>query len=201
MDCAVIFYISYKTGYIQRILSKKFRESDEITIASSVAAVAPEDMRDKFSQSLENNNLIFVIGGLSAAADRNVMTVLSDYFTDNEMDVDFNKKIMNPCGGKDGYLIKSGEKYIAVLPDEPDHIETMIGSELMKNIEIIQTPTQPEPEPEKKHTIVFAPEPDDTLDKINKKRSPNLFLKICIAVGIVTVLCAAVWIIAELMGF
>lgn len=195
MNCNIIYYIAYKTGYIQRIFSRKFRDSKDIVINTAVAAVSREDMFAKFKESLETSDLIFVIGGLATGEERNVMTVLSDYFSDNEVEVTFNKRIVNPSGGKDGYLIRSGEKYIVVLPDEPSQINDMVGNELMKNIDITEAPTVAEPEPVTTHSIVFAPEPDYTLDKFGNKKSHNTFLKVCIAVGVATVICAAVWLV------
>ncbi len=194
MDCSIIYYISYKTGYIQRNLKKKFNTIPDIKVTSAVAAVSEEDLGEKFKQSLEQTNFIIIIGGLSAAGDRNVMTVLSDYFSNNEMEVSFNKKVINPDGGKDGYLIKSGDKYIAVLPDEPEEINKMFGSELLKNISITPNTAVELPEPVITHSIVFAPEPDDSLDRLNKKKRINILLTVFIVLGIMIALASAAWI-------
>ena len=122
------------------------------------------------------------------------MTVLSEYFSEEEMEVTFNKKIINPDGGKDGYLIRSGNKYIAVLPDQPEEINKMFGSELLKNIEISPDNAEILPEPVITHSVVFAPEPDYSLDRLNSGRSVNILLRIFIVLGIVVALAAAVWI-------
>ncbi len=193
MNCSIIYYISYKTGYIQRVFGKKFKNNDEINFVSTLAAVSVEDMYEKFTQSLEKSDLIFVVGGLSGGENRNVITVLSDYFTEQGMDVDFNKKIVNPCGGKDGNLIKSGSKYIAILPDDPSHINSMVGNELMKNIDITESVKVNIQEQTEALPIVFAPEHDDTIEKLTGKHKSNILLKVCIAVGIVIVVAAAVW--------
>lgn len=199
MKFSIIYYIAYKTGYIQRNLNKKLNMIKELELVSAKAAVSPDDLNDKFTKSLEESELVIVIGGLSAGSERNVMTVLSEYFTQKEMDVTFNKKVVNPEGGHDGYLIKSGSKYIAVLPDEPEEIDSMVGSELMKNIDITPNNAADMPEPVRTHSIVFAPEPDYSLDRLNKRGAPNILLLICMSVGAVTVLAAIAWILTQLI--
>lgn len=199
MKFSIIYYIAYKTGYIQRNLNKKLNMIKELELVSAKAAVSPDDLNDKFAKSLEESELVIVIGGLSADCERNVMTVLSEYFTQKEMDVTFNKKVVNPEGGHDGYLIKSGSKYIAVLPDEPEEIDSMVGSELMKNIDITPNNAADMPEPVRTHSIVFAPEPDYSLDRLNKRGAPNILLVICLSVGAVTVLAAIAWILTQLI--
>lgn len=199
MKFSIIYYIAYKTGYIQRNLNKKLNMIKELELVSAKAAVSPDDLNDKFTKSLEESELVIVIGGLSADSERNVMTVLSEYFTQKEMDVTFNKKVVNPEGGHDGYLIKSGSKYIAVLPDEPEEIDSMVGSELMKNIDITPNNAADMPEPVRTHSIVFAPEPDYSLDRLNKRGAPNILLLICMSVGAVTVLAAIAWILTQLI--
>lgn len=197
MNCDIIYYIAYKTGYIQRVLNRKFKDSKDIVISTAVAAVSPDDLTQKFKQSLNRSELVFIIGGLSAGEERNVMTVLSDYFSDSTMEVTFNKRIVNPSGGKDGYLIRSGEKYVVVLPDEPEHINDMVGNELMKNIDITESTPVAEPDSVTTHSIVFAPEPDYTLDNLGKKKPQNIFLKLCIALGIITVISTIVWLLVQ----
>lgn len=199
MKFSIIYYIAYKTGYIQRNLNKKLNMIKELELVSAKAAVSLDDLNDKFAKSLEESELVIVIGGLSADSERNVMTVLSEYFTQKEMDVTFNKKVVNPEGGHDGYLIKSGSKYIAVLPDEPEEIDSMVGSELMKNIDITPNNAADMPEPVRTHSIVFAPEPDYSLDRLNKRGAPNILLLICLSVGAVTVLAAIAWILTQLI--
>lgn len=196
MDCSIIYYIAYKTGYIQRNLNKKFNTIPDIKVTSTVAAVSEEDLSEKFKQSLEKTDLIIVIGGLSAAENRNVMTILSDYFSNNEMEVTFNKKVVNPDGGKDGYLIRSGDKYIAVLPDEPEEINKMFGSELMKNINISPDTAAQMPEPVITHSIVFAPEPDYSLNKLKNRKRISILLTVFITLGIILALATAAWIIS-----
>ena len=194
MECSIIYYIAYKTGYIQRNLNKKFNTIPDIKVTSTLAAVSGEDLSEKFKQSIEKTDLIIVIGGLSAAENRNVMTILSDYFNNNEMEVTFNKKVVNPDGGKDGFLIRSKDKYIAVLPDEPEHINKMFGSELMKNIDISPDTAIDMPEPVRTHSIVFAPEPDYSLDRLKSKRT-NIIAKVCIGLGISIILGTVAWIV------
>ena len=110
------------------------------------------------------------------------------------MEVTFNKKVVNPDGGKDGFLIRSKDKYIAVLPDEPEHINKMFGSELMKNINITPDTAVQMPEPVITHSVVLAPEPDYSLDKLKNKRRSSILVTVFITLGIIIALAAAVWI-------
>lgn len=198
MICSIIYYISYKTGYIQRVFEKKFRNNDSIKLISALAAVSAEDLCVKFKEAFEKSDTVFLIGGMSTAHERNIITVLSDFFSENGMEVVFNKKIINPDGGYDGNLIKSGNKYVAVLPDEPAHIEKMIGNEFMKNIDIAEQVTVTAADQTSTPSVTFAPEPDYSFEGLRKKKASDIFLKVCIAVGAVTVIAAVVWIIWQM---
>ncbi len=197
MVCSIIYYIAYKTGYIQRAISKKLAGVKNLTLGNSVAAVSRDDFCSKFQKALQNSDFIIVIGGLSAGSDRNVMTVLSDYVNDTEMEITFNKRVLNPVGGKDGYLIRSLNKYIAVLPDDYDQVDKMFGSELLKNIDISPDTAAELPEPVITHTVVFAPEQYDPLEQLSRKKSVNPFVIAAVVFGALTVAAASVWIILQ----
>ena len=198
LNCSIIYYIAYKTGYIQRNINKKLSTIKDIKLVGASAAVSTDDLKIRFENTLKTNDLIIIIGGLSSGSERNVMTILSDYFTQKSLEVTSNKKILNPEGGKDGYLIQSGSKYIAVLPDEPEQIDKMIGSELMKHINITPDQSAELPEPVITHTVTFAPEQDDTLEQLAKRRSKNIPLIVSISVAAAVVIGAAVWIFSQL---
>ena len=197
MICSVIYYIAYKTGYIQRTLSKKLAGVKNLTLNKAVAAVSKDDFTEKLTASLSDSDFIIVIGGLSSGRDRNVMTVLSDYVNDTDMEITFNKRVLNPDGGKDGYLIRSRNKYIAVLPDEPQQVEKMFESELIKNIEIDPDVQAQMPEPVITHTVVFAPEQYDPLELLGKKKKRNVFVIAAAIFGALTVAAAVVWIVLQ----
>ncbi len=205
MNCEIIFYMSHKTGYVQRTLKKSLelcrRECGELQIVGSGAAVSPADFCEKLTVSLERVDVVFVIGGLSFDKEYDVMELLSDYFPDNDMDVTFNKRVENSEGGRDGYIIRSGEKYVAVLPDEPEQVRAMVGVELLSCIDFPRNECREQyndaddEQGEIVHTVVFAPQPDDTLDKLKPKKRSDLLLKVSIAVGIAAVVCAASWLV------
>ncbi len=194
MICSVIYYIAYKTGYIQRTLTKKLAGVKDLKLGKAVAAVSKDDFREKLGQALKKSDFIIVIGGLSSGKDRNVMNVLSDYVNDTEMEITFNKRVLNPDGGKDGYLIRSIDKYIAVLPDEPDQVEKMFEGELIRNIKITPDSHAQMPEPVITHTVVFAPEQYDPLEQLGKKKKHNVFVIAAAIFGALTVAAAAAWI-------
>ena len=113
------------------------------------------------------------------------------------MEITFNKRVLNPDGGKDGYLIRSRNKYIAVLPDEPQQVEKMFESELIKNIEIDPDVQAQMPEPVITHTVVFAPEQYDPLELLGKKKKRNVFVIAAAIFGALTVAAAVVWIVLQ----
>ncbi|MBQ6559173.1 MAG: hypothetical protein IJL81_07365, partial [Clostridia bacterium] len=78
--------------------------------------------------------------------------------------------------------------------DEPEEINKMFGSELLKNISITPNTAVELPEPVITHSIVFAPEPDDSLDRLNKKKRINILLTVFIVLGIMIALASAAWI-------
>lgn len=193
MDCSIIYYIAYKTGYIQRSLTKKFRMMSNITVKTGYAAVSPQDLQAKFRRAFEESELVIVVGGLSAPGGGNVMTALSDYFTNERLDVGFNKRVINESG-EDGYLIKTGRKYVLVLPDDPEAAERMFGAELLKNIDTANPPGEEVAEPVRNHTVVFAPEPDDAMERLKTKNSASLVAIIGISLAVAVCAAAAAWI-------
>lgn len=193
MDCSVIYYISYKTGYIQRSLTKKLRTLTKITVKSGYAAVSPQDLHIKFRKALDESELVIVIGGLSAFGENAVMEVLSDYFTKARLEVTSNKRILNDSGS-DGYLIKTGRKYVLVLPDDPQAVGRMFGTQLLKNIDTANDPGEEIFEPVRTHTVVFAPEPDSSMDRLKNSRRPDVLTIIGISIAAAVCLLAAVWV-------
>ena len=193
MDCSVIYYIAYKTGYIQRSLAKKMRTMTSISVKSGYAAVSPQDLQVKFRRALRESELVIVIGGLEAGGDNDVMNVLSDCFARADLPVVWNKRVLNEQGS-DGYLINTGKRYVLVLPDDPDAVSRMFGAELLKNIET-SSPTPNEiKEPVRTHTVVFAPEPDSGMDRLKNSGRPSLVTVIAISIAAAVCILAALWV-------
>ena len=196
MDCSIVYYSAYKTGYIQRSLEKKFRTMTNITVRSGYAAVSPKDMQMKFRRALGESSLVIIVGGLSLFGENNVMTALSDYFSKARLSVESNKRVLNE-NGDDGYLIKTGGKYVLVLPDDPEAAERMFGVQLLKNIDTGSSPDEIA-EPVRTHTIVFAPEPND--DAAERLRSRRLSTVAVITIVLTAAVCiaAGIWILGNL---
>ncbi len=196
MDCSIVYYSAYKTGYIQRSLEKKFRTMTNITVRSGYAAVSPKDMQMKFCRALGESSLVIIVGGLSLFGENNVMTALSDYFSKARLSVESNKRVLNE-NGDDGYLIKTGGKYVLVLPDDPEAAERMFGVQLLKNIDTGSSPDEIA-EPVRTHTIVFAPEPND--DAAERLRSRRLSTVAVITIVLTAAVCiaAGIWILGNL---
>ena len=192
MDCSIVYYVSYKTGYIQRGLAKKFRTMTDITLRSGYAAVSVPDLHQKFSRALAESQLVVVIGGLSAAGDDNVMTALSEHFTSAALVPDFSKRIVNESGS-DGYLIKTGDKYVLVLPDDPEAVQRMFGTELLKNISPSENADDIK-EPVRTHTVVFAPEIENPIDRIPSGSRLSIAAIVGITITLLVCAAAAAWI-------
>lgn len=192
MDCSIVYYIAYKTGLVQRSLTKKFRTMTDITVKTGYAAVSVPDLHNKFHRALSESELVIVVGGLSAGGDDNVMTALSDYFTRMQLDVTFSKRVLNESG-EDGYLIKSGSKYVLVLPDDPQAAQTMFGAQLLKNIDTSRSGEEIS-EPVRTHTVVFAQEQENSLSRITNTRRTNILLIVGIIITLAVCAAAAVWI-------
>ena len=193
MDCSVIYYISHKTGYIQRTLTKKLRTMTQISVKSGYAAVSPQDLQQKFRKALSESDLVIVVGGLSAYGDNGVMDVLSDYFTKAQLEVTSNKRIVNDSGS-DGYLVRSGKRYVLVLPDDPEAVGRMFGTELLKNIDTANSPGEEIVEPVRTHTVVFAPEQENDLDRLKSSRRIDILTLIGITIAAAVCIAAAAWV-------
>ncbi len=164
----------------------------DITVKSGYAAVSVQDLQQKFRRAMAESELVIVIGGLSASGESNVMTALSDYFTRARLDVSSNKRVVNETG-EDGYLIATGKKYVLVLPDDPEAVGRMFGTELLKNINT-SSDGEEITEPVRNHTVVFAPEPDDGLDRLKTDRRLNPVTIIGIVITLTVCAAAAIWI-------
>ena len=200
MDCSIIYYTAYKTGYIQRVLTKKFRTMTSINLRSGYAAVSAGDMKIKFAAALNEADLVIIVGGLRSYGDENVMTALSDYFSVSRLSVDSNKRVLNESGD-DGYLIKTGKKYLLILPDDPEAVGRMFGTQLLKNIDTAVSGIDNPTEPVITHTIVFAPDSAiDAAGKLKNKKRPNIALVINIAIAAAVCISAGIWIYLLMWG-
>ena len=81
-----------------------------------------------------------------------------------------------------------------VLPDDPEAAERMFGAELLKNIDTANPPGEEVAEPVRNHTVVFAPEPDDAMERLKTKNSASLVAIIGISLAVAVCAAAAAWI-------
>ena len=84
-----------------------------------------------------------------------------------------------------------------VLPDDPDAAERMFGVQLLKNIDTGAGSPDEIEEPVRTHTVVFAPEPDDTADRLRSRRMPTVAI-ITIVITAAVCIAAAVWIVGNI---
>lgn len=130
MNCQIIFYMAQKTGYCEKTLRRKFKNS-QFKIAEASGAATVKELGVCLASAVSDCNFIIILGGLSKTGNENITHVLSRAFSQTTASLQI-KKIINPIGGDDGYILESGEQIILVLPDSPEHIYAMVGNSLLK---------------------------------------------------------------------
>ncbi len=142
MDCQIIFYMAQKTGYCEKTLKRKFKKSQFKIIETSGSATVKE-LGVCLASAVNSYNFTIILGGLSKTGNDNITHVLSRAFSQTSTNLQI-KKVINPCGGDDGYILESGEQIILVLPDEPKHIYAMVGNSLLKYLsDFFKLPFEP----------------------------------------------------------
>ena len=132
MNCELIFYLASKTNLCEKALEKVLKNF-ELNFRTSLFATESNALGNKIIDAFENANIVFVIGGLNNSEKYGIENVLSKALANKSPD-DL-KKIKNPSGGADGYLVRQGGQLLIVLPDEPSQIESFFTGPLKKYLE------------------------------------------------------------------
>lgn len=132
MKYDLIFYISKKTSYCEKKLSKALSqiEGEKNRV---VYATTPTELGDEVCESLRLCPLVAIVGGLSSIDDDNLATVLSRVLSNSGLTLNNLRKITASSGHK-GYIIRYKSQILLALPDSPADIEEMLKEPLLRYI-------------------------------------------------------------------
>ncbi len=133
MKCDLIFYLAKKTAICQKKLNKIF-EGRNYELNTITAATSPESLGMQLSDDLECVNLVFIVGGLRDNDIRGISNVFSKALANSSTDI-IPRKIKNPLGKFEGYILRSGRQTIVCVPDNPEEIEGMINEILLNYLD------------------------------------------------------------------
>ncbi len=132
MNCELIFYLATKTNLCEKALEKSLK-SFELNFRTSLFATESDSLGSLVIDAFEKTNVVFIVGGLSVKDKSGIENVLSKALANKSPD-DI-KKLKNPSGGYDGYLVRQGGQLLVVLPDKPEEIESFFGEPLKGYLE------------------------------------------------------------------
>ena len=132
MNYDIIFYISKKTAYSERALTKALSQIrfQKQRVASSTT---PTELGKKVTESLRRCPLTVIIGGLSSIDDDNLSTVLSRVLSNSSLTLKNLRKLTAPSGHS-GYIIRYQNQILLALPDSPEDIREMLSPALLEFI-------------------------------------------------------------------
>ncbi len=126
MDYKIVFYSAQKTSLCERTL-KKSLSAIRLNHSGSAFAIKNDSLGKQLTEILNSCDIAFVIGGLGFGDSRNTAKIISNAAAD--CDCDLVKKLRG-IDGHDGYMLKSGDKLMILLPDDPEQIEAIVKGEL-----------------------------------------------------------------------
>lgn len=122
MNCRLIFYAARKTSFCERALQKSFSELD-LKLAETTFATESMRLGELLTNAYSSVNIVFVVGGLEFNDDKGIVSIISRACADCV--IDDCKKLKNELGD-DGYVIRSANQLLVLLPDEPEQIEIIM---------------------------------------------------------------------------
>lgn len=130
MESVIIFYAARRTSYCERSLKRSISRFG-IGNAEVSFAVTPEEAGRRIVQGFADTNIVFVVGGLSISGSSGIKETISRALSVSNFDE--CKKLKN-SGGEDGYVIRAGEQFLVLLPDNPEHIEEIMQGAVARYI-------------------------------------------------------------------
>ncbi len=122
MNCRLIFYAARKTSFCEKALQKSFSELD-LELDSTSFATDSEGLGALLTNAFSSINIVFVVGGLELDGGKSTVSIISKALADTPPDD--CKKLRNNFGD-DGYVLKSNDQLLVLLPDEPQQIEVIM---------------------------------------------------------------------------
>lgn len=133
MNCGLIFYMAHKTGYCETALAGSLSAAG-MAAGHIYTAFSPELLVAALNEAFQNDNVVFVVGGLGRKDEHNLADVLSKALSKNSAKPAV-QKIENPCGGAQGYLLQSGKQSLIALPDDPGALTAMCSPLLLQAVQ------------------------------------------------------------------
>ncbi len=126
MEYRIVFYSAQKTSMCERTLIKCL-SANQLSHSGSSFATKNDALGSKLIEAFDLCKVTFLIGGLDFADNRNAVKVISNAAAESEPEL---IKKLRGIDGHDGYVLKSGEKLMIMLPDDPEQIEAIAQGEL-----------------------------------------------------------------------
>lgn len=121
MDCKIIFYSARKTSLCERAL-KKGLSACGVGVGGSCFAAKPEALGALVEDAFKSCEMAAIVGGLEFGDSRNLARIMSRALSKSK--INLSRRLRND-GGDDGFLIRSGNSVLLLLPDEPDQIKNI----------------------------------------------------------------------------
>lgn len=130
MNCRLVFFAARKTSFCERALQKSFSELD-LELVKTCFATDSEQLGNELTDAFKKLNAVFVVGGLGFDDEKGIKSIISRALC--ETPVNDCKKLKNE-NGDDGYVVRSANQILILLPDEPEQIESIMQGPLRKYI-------------------------------------------------------------------
>ena len=130
MNCRLVFFAARKTSFCERALQKSFSELD-LELVKTCFATDSEQLGNELTDAFKKLNVVFVVGGLGFDDEKGIKSIISRALC--ETPVNDCKKLNNE-NGDDGYVVRSANQILILLPDEPEQIESIMQGALRKYI-------------------------------------------------------------------
>jgi hypothetical protein len=126
MDYKIVFYSAQRTSVCERALKKRLA-ANQLTHGGSVFAVNNGSLGEQLAEAFRTCDIAFLVGGLGFSDSRNAAHIISNAAAD--CDPELVRKLKG-VDGHDGFMLKSGDKLMVLLPDDPEQIEAIAQGEL-----------------------------------------------------------------------
>lgn len=130
MNCRLVFFAARKTSFCERALQKSFSELD-LELVKTCFATDSEQLGNELTDAFKKLNVVFVVGGLGFDDEKGIKSIISRALC--ETPVNDCKKLKNE-NGDDGYVVRTANQILILLPDEPEQIESIMQGPLRKYI-------------------------------------------------------------------
>ncbi len=122
LNCRLIFYAARKTAFCERALKKSFSELN-LELDGTYFATNSEELGALITSAFACLDMVFVAGGLGISGENGTVSIFSKALSD--VSADECKKLKNTFGD-DGFVVRSQNQILVLLPDEPQQIEIIM---------------------------------------------------------------------------